>query len=286
MDMWLWFACGSALFAGITAVLSKIGVRGVHSHLATAIRTTVVLAAAWALVLATGRGALVLTVAPRTLAVLALSGLATGASWLCYFRALQLGTVSRVAAVDKSSTILSILLAALLLGEPLGLRVLLAIAILGAGTALMLAPPAVPETGGTRGWFPFAALSAVFAALTAIFGKLSVQALDPNVATAIRTVFVLACAWGMVLLQGLQRDMHKIDRRCWLFLVLSGLATGLSWLCYYQALQTGRVGAVVPIDKLSIVVTVMFSRAFLHEKLVKRAYLGLFLVVVGTLLLL
>lgn len=283
--MWLWFASGSALFAGLTAVLSKIGVRGIHSHLATAIRTTVVLAAAWALVLATGRGALVCTASPQTLGILALSGLSTGASWLCYFRALQLGTVSRVAAVDKSSTILAILLAAFLLGEPLGPRPLLAIAILAAGTALMLTPPAAPEGRGSRGWFLFAALSAVFAALTAILGKLSVQALDPNVATAIRTIFVLACAWGMVLLQGLQHDIHKIDRTSWLFLILSGLATGLSWLCYYQALQSGRVSAVVPIDKLSIVVTVVFSRVFLQEKLAKRGYFGLFLVVAGTLLL-
>lgn len=284
--MWLWLAFGSAFFAGLTTILSKIGVRNVNSHLATAIRTTVVLAAAWALVLCTGRGALAWTVTPRTLGVLALSGCATGASWLCYFRALQLGEVSRVAAVDKSSTILSILLAALLLGEPLGARSLAAIILLALGTALMLGPRTAPAGRGARGWFFFAALSAIFAALTAVLGKLGVQALDSNVATAIRTVFVLIFAWGMVFLQGLQPQLREIDRKSWRFLILSGLATGCSWLCYYRALQSGNVQAVVPIDKLSIVVTVAFSRIFLKEKLTGRSCAGLCLLVAGTFLLL
>lgn len=285
--LWLWLALGSALFAGLTSILSKVGVQRMNSHLATAIRTTVVLAAAWLLVLGTGRGGLVLTITPRTLGVLALSGCATGASWICYFRALQLGNVNQVAAVDKSSTILTMLLAAVLFGEPLGAKSIAAMALMAAGTALMLAKnPFSGEGGGQRGWFLFAALSAVFAALTAIFGKLGVQSLDSNVATAVRTIFVLVCAWALVFWQGRQREIGEIEARSWVFLGLSGLATGLSWLCYYRALQEGNVSVVVPIDKLSIVVTVVFSRVFLRERLSGKSWIGLALIVAGTFLLL
>lgn len=287
--MWLIFAFGSALFAGITAVLAKIGIRQTDSTLATALRTVVVLLFSWLMVFIVGSQATIGQIEIKTLVFLILSGLATGASWLCYFRALQLGDVNRVAPVDKSSTIMTMLLAFLLLGEPLTPAKGAGIVIIGAGTWLMAVKktekPPEGETTKNR-WFLYAFLSAVFASLTAILGKVGIQNIESNLGTAIRTVVVLLMAWMMVFITGKQRDIRTIDRRSWLFLILSGITTGLSWLCYYRALQDGQASIVVPVDKLSILFTVAFSRLLLKEKLSRRGMAGLVLITAGTLVLL
>lgn len=283
--MWILLAFGSALFAGLTAVLAKIGIKGVDSNLATAIRTGIVLVFAWGIVLLGGAPDLS-AISARSYLFLALSGLATGASWMCYFRALQLGDVNQVAPIDKSSTVLTMLLAFLLLGEPITLNMGIGMAALLLGTYLMISPKRGGVEEGSKRWLIPAILSAVFASLTAILAKVGVEEVDSNLATALRTGVVLVMAWILVFAGGKQREIRAIDQKSWLFLVLSALATGLSWLCYYRAIQQGLVSVVVPIDKLSIVVSVLFARVFLHEKLGKRALAGFAILILGTVVLL
>ena len=287
--MWLLAACGgSALFAGATAVLAKLGVRETDSDLVTALRTCVVLAFSWLMVFVAGSQGTLVQVTPRSAAFLVLSGLATGASWLCYFRALSLADVSRVAPIDKSSTALTVLLAIALFGETEGLPLKLGgTALLAVGALLMAAgekndecPEDVPRD---RRWALFAVLSAVFAALTSILAKVGVEGVESNLATALRTGVVLAMAWAIVLARGKQRQLAGIDRHEAAFIALSGVATGASWLCYYYAIQNGPVSVVVPIDKLSILVTVAFSALVLRERLGRRELGGLAFLVAGTL---
>lgn len=281
--LWLGFALGSAFFAGITAVLAKVGMKNVNSTLATAIRTVVVLIFSWWMVFLVGSQAEIARLSGRTLFYLVLSGLSTGASWLCYFRALQLGDVNKVAPIDKSSTVLTILLAFLLLGEPVSAPQIVGVLGIGTGTLLMISRKETDAGGKPDGrWLLVACLSALFASLTSIFGKIGVEGVESNLGTAIRTVVVLGMAWLMVFVTGQQKGIRRIGRRDWLFLLLSGLSTGLSWLCYYRALQDGLASVVVPVDKLSILVTIVFSRLILHEKLSRRAAVGLALLVLGT----
>jgi len=288
--VWIGYALGSAFFAGMTAVLGKLGVRDVDSNLATALRTVVVLALAWAMVLVVGSQGTIGAIAGRTWLFLVLSGLATGASWLCYFRALQVGDVNKVVPVDKTSTVLTMILAVVVLGERLDILVVVAMILIGVGTFLMVershgpvgaASPAGSSESWT--WLLYAGGSAVFAALTAILGKIGIEGVDSTLGTAIRTAVVLVMAWLIVLLQGGQHRIRGIDGRSWLFLVLSGLATGASWLCYYRALQEGPASVVVPIDKLSILVSIGVGAVVFHERLSARAAVGLGLIVAGTL---
>ena len=286
--MWVAFACGSAFFAGITAILAKCGIRETDSTVATAIRTIVVLAFAWVMVAAVGSAGQIGSIKPMTWAFLGLSGLATGASWLCYFKALQLGDVNKVVPIDKSSTVLTMLFAFLLLGEPLSWASVVAMALILAGTLMMIErKPAAPSAGApSKGgsWLVFAVLSAVFASLTAILGKVGIEGVESNLGTAIRTIVVLVMSWVMVAVTGKAGTVRAVPRRELLFICLSGLATGASWLCYYKALQDGLASVVVPIDKLSILVTIGFSRLVFGEKLTARSGVGLALIVAGTLL--
>lgn len=287
--LWLLLAAGSALFAGATAILSKCGVKDIPSNLATALRTIVVALFAWLMVFLTGAQGGLATLSARSLTFLILSGLATGASWLCYFKALQKGDVNKVAPIDRSSTVLTMLLAALLLGEALtwARAGCMALMLLGAVLmALKKSSPVEKEKAKGGGWLLWAVLSALFAALTSILAKLGIENVDSNLATAIRTMVVLALSWGIVFARKEHTHLPKIDRRSALFLALSGVATGASWLCYYKALQLGQAMLVAPIDKLSILITVAFSSLFLKEQLTKRAALGLVLLTAGTLLLL
>lgn len=282
--MWILYACLSAFFAGVTSILSKCGIRKTDSTLATALRTVVVLFFAWGMVFLVGSQGGISQISPKTMLFLILSGLATGASWLCYFRALQLGDINRVVPVDKSSTILSVLFAMLFLGEQesWGLK-LICLSLIAAGTGLMIQKKPTEKTQAKRGWLLYAAASAIFAALTSILGKIGIEGVESNLGTAIRTCVVLVMAWGMVLVQRRQGTAPAFDRRELGFIALSGLATGASWLFYYMALQKGVVSVVVPIDKLSILVTVAFSALVFHERLSRRSALGLALMTVGTL---
>lgn len=311
--MWILYACGSAVFAGVTSILAKCGIRKTNSNVATAIRTIVVLLFSWIMVFVTGAQGGLADLTPKTLLFLALSGLATGASWLCYFRALQLGDVSRVAPVDKSSIILTILLAFVIFHETVSLFKVLGMVMIGAGTFLMIqrtkipvsnhrtnplrstaagrkdSEPQIASTSAVRAshrWLFYAVLSAVFASLTSILAKIGIAGIDSNLGTAIRTCVVLVMAWVVVFATKKQDALRTIPHSELLFICLSGLATGASWLCYYRALQDGPASIVVPIDKLSILVTVAFSCVFLHERLSKRGATGLALVTAGTLLML
>ncbi|HIS44795.1 MAG TPA: EamA family transporter [Candidatus Scatomorpha merdigallinarum] len=280
--LWLFFALGSAFFAGVTAILAKIGIENVNSTLATAVRTVVVLIFSWLMVFIVGSQGGIADITGRTLIFIVLSGLATGASWLCYFRALQLGDVNKVAPIDKSSTVLTILLAFIFLGEPVSLPQGVGVVAIGAGTLLMISKKETAGEVKSNNWLIYALLSALFASLTSIFGKIGVENVESNLGTAIRTVVVLVMAWLMVFITGEQKGIKHISRRSWLFLILSGIATGASWLCYYRALQDGPASVVVPIDKLSILVTIIFSGVVLHEKLTRRAAVGLVLIIIGT----
>lgn len=285
--MWLLYAFGSALFAGMTSVLAKIGIKNTDSNLATALRTIVVLLFSWLMVFIVGSQNTIGAISGYSLLFLILSGVATGASWLCYFKALQLGNVNNVTPVDKSSTILTILLAFFILGETPTVWMGLGVVLLAVGTYLMIQrkeSDASPVR--SKSWLFYAVLSAVFAALTSILGKIGIQGIESNLGTAIRTIVVLIMAWGIVLFQKKHVLIKDIDRKSWVFIMLSGLATGLSWLCYYHALQEGNASLVVPIDKLSIVVTIAFSYLFLKEKLSRKAFIGLLLVISGTMLML
>ena len=279
--MWILFAVGSAFFAGATSVLAKAGIQSVSSDFATAFRTGVVLIFSWLMVFVVGCQNAVSTITPQALVFLALSGAATGLSWLCYFKALSIGNLSKVVAVDKSSTFLTILLA-LIFREPFHWLTGLGIAVMIAGTALMLEKGDAKK--GEKGWLFYAAGSAVFAALQSILGKVGVQDMDSTLATALRTVVVLIFAWAIVLGKKEGGDWKKMTRRDAVLLVLSGITTGASWLCYYRALQTGRASVVVPIDKCSMLFAVALSAIFLKEKQTRRSLLALALVVAGTLM--
>ena len=283
--MWILFAVGSAFFAGVTAILAKCGIRTTDSNVATAIRTVVVLIFAWIMVLVTGSQSPLSGLDGKTVLFLVLSGLATGASWLCYFRALQLGDINKVVPIDKSSTVLTILLAFLLLGEPIGMFQGLGVVLIGAGTFLMIEPKGAGTASASRGkaWMLYAFGSAIFAGLTAILGKAGIQGVDSNLGTAIRTGVVLAMAWVMVLVTGKAKDVRQVPKGELAFICLSGIATGASWLCYYRALQDGPASVVVPIDKLSILVTIAFSYLAFHERLTKKSAAGLAMIVAGTL---
>ncbi len=285
--MWLLFAAASAFFAGITAILAKCGIRQTDSTVATALRTCVVLVMAWVMVPVSGQWAGIQDVTGKSMLFLVLSGLCTGASWLCYFRALQIGDVNRVVPVDKTSTVLTILLALIFLGEGVTPIKTAAMVLIMAGTWLMIEKKqsTAPSAAG-HGWLWYAAGSAFFASLTSILGKIGVSDIGSNLGTAIRTTVVLVMAWGMVFLEGKQRQVVLVPRRELGFLCLSGLATGASWLCYYRALQDGPASVVAPVDKLSILVTVAFSAVVFGEKLSRKAVFGLLLNVVGTLMML
>ena len=285
--MWLGFAVGSAFFAGVTSVLAKCGIKETDSNVATAIRTIVVLFFSWVMVFAAGSFHTLPEVPARTYLFLVLSGLSTGASWLCYFKALQLGDINKVVAIDKSSTVLTILLAFVLLGEPVGLWKLLGIIGIGAGTMLMIQKKeGTSGDGRKKSWMLFACLSAVFASLTAILGKMGITGIESNLGTAIRTGVVLAMAWLVVAVTGKLPQVRHISRRELSFIIRSGFATGASWLCYDRALQDGPASIVVPIDKLSILVTAAFSWIVFREKLSGKAAAGLVLITAGTLVML
>ena len=283
--MWLLFAIGSAFFAGVTAILAKCGIRKTDSTVATAIRTIVVLIFAWMMVFVVGSQDQIQNIDQTTLLFLVLSGLATGASWLCYFKALQIGDINKVVPIDKSSTVLTILLAFLLLGEPIGPFQGLGVVLIGVGTFLMIEKKQqeAPSAASGKGWMLYAFGSAIFASLTAILGKVGIQGVESNLGTAIRTGVVLVMAWVMVLVTGTVNEVRQVPGRELVFICLSGIATGASWLCYYRALQDGPASVVAPIDKLSILVTVAFSGLVFHERLTRRSSLGLALIVAGTL---
>lgn len=305
--MWIIFAILSAFFAGVTAIFAKIGIENVNSNLATALRTIVVAFFAWIMVFVVGSHTTLNEIPLESLIFLILSGVATGASWLCYFKALQMGDVNKVVPIDKSSTVLTIILAGIFLQEPITLIKGMGMCVIAVGTYLMIEPQKVENEQKEverlprefrqrtflyerirsyyrkKAWMFYALLAAVFASLTAILGKVGIVGVESNLGTAIRTMVVLVMAWGIVFAQGLHKHVRQINKKSWIFISLSGLATGLSWLCYYYALQNGLVSVVVPVDKLSILVVILFGRIFLKERLERRALLGLVLVVLGTL---
>ena len=285
--MWILFAFGSALFAGLTSILAKCGIKNTDSNVATALRTIVVLIFSWIMVFITGSHNTLSDISSKTLIFLILSGISTGASWLCYFRALQIGDVNKVTTIDKSSTILTMLMAFILLGEEITLIKGIAMILIGVGTYLMITKKEnVVVNNKNNTWLIYALGSAIFASLTSILGKIGIEGVDSTLGTAIRTIVVLIMAWIVVFVTKKQNTIKDIDKNSWIFLFLSGLATGGSWLCYYKALQTGPASVVVPIDKLSILVTIAFSYIIFKEKLNKKSTLGLLLIIIGTLSLL
>lgn len=284
--MWLVYALASSFFAGITAILAKVGIREVDSSLATALRTIVVLFFTWLMVLITGAYTTISNLTIQTLIFLVLSGLATGASWLCYFKALQIGDVNKVTPIDKLSTVLTMILAVIFFQESITFIKVICIILITIGTYLMIEKKESNHQTTDNQWMIYAFGSAIFASLTSILGKIGVSTIDSHLGTAIRTIVVLIMAWLIVFKQGQQTKIKDIHSKSWLFLILSGMTTGFSWLCYYRALQLGPASIVVPIDKLSIVITIAFSYLILKEKISYRSFIGLVILVIGTLLLL
>lgn len=289
--MWVLYAFGSAFFAGLTSILAKCGIKKADSNVATAIRTIVVLIFSWIMVFVVGAQGQIMDVSEKTWIFLILSGIATGASWLCYFRALQIGDVNRVVPIDKSSTILTIILAFIFFREEISALKLVCVVLITIGTYMMITKKEISQdeqdkTKGSHGWLFYAVLSAVFASLTSILGKVGIEEINSNLGTAIRTAVVLIMAWIVVFVTGKQHTIKHIEKNELGFICLSGLATGSSWLCYYKALQDGLASVVVPIDKLGIVVTIAFSYIVFKERLTIKSFAGLVLIIAGTLLML
>ncbi len=281
--MWILYAAGSAFFAGVTSILAKCGIRKTDSTVATAVRTVVVLIFSWLIVWIVGSAGQISSIDGKTLLFLILSGAATGASWLCYFRALQLGDINKVVPIDKSSTVLTIVLAMIFLQEGISIPKAAAVLAIAAGIFLMIEKKDVQGRKSGKGrWMVYAFGSAFFASLTAILGKIGISGVESNLGTAIRTGVVLVMAWIMVFVTGKQKEVTKIDKKELAFICCSGVATGASWLCYYRALQEGPASAVAPVDKLSVLVTVAFSYFVFGEKLKPRALAGLILLTAGT----
>jgi transporter family protein len=284
--MWITAAVGSAIFAALTSILAKCGIRHTDSDVATALRTVVVLIFSWLMVYIVGSESTITNISGTSLLFLILSGAATGASWLCYFKALALGSVNTVAVIDKTSTVLTVLLAIVLFSETSFLAVkLIGAAVILIGTMLMIEKKqeTVDEASRSRSYILYAVGSAVFAALTSILGKVGITGVESNLGTAIRTIVVLIMAIIVVYAKGKTLSLRTLDKRELLFIVLSGIATGASWLCYYYSIQTGVVSIVVPIDKLSLLGTVFFSYLVFKEKLTKKSFTGLVLITVATL---
>ena len=285
--MWILYAFGSALFAGATSILAKIGIEEVDSHLATALRTIVVLVFSWLMVFIVGSQNQLTAISIKSYVFLILSGMATGASWLCYFKALQLGDVNKVVPIDKSSTILTMVLAFIFLKEDITIPMISGMIAIGIGTYLMIQKKEEEQKQvKNKIWLIYAVLSAVFASLTSILAKVGIENVESNLGTAIRTIVVLIMAWIIVFLQKKHGQVKNISKKSFVFIGLSGIATGASWICYYKALHDGLASIVVPIDKLSILVTVAFAYIFLREKLSRSSMVGLILITVGTLSLL
>ena len=286
--MWIMFAFGSAAFAGLTSILAKCGIKKTDSTAATAIRTIAVLAFSWLMVFIVGSQREITSISLKSWVFLILSGIATGASWLCYFKALSLGDINKVVPIDKSSTVLTIILALIFFGEEITPVKLAAIVLIAVGTFLMIqkreTKASSGEKGKSAGWLIYALLSAVFASLTSILGKIGIDNVESNLGTAIRTAVVLLMAWMMVFITNKQSSLKQIDKKELCFILVSGVATGASWLCYYKALQDGPASVVVPIDKLSILVTVAFSYIVFKEKLSVKSLVGLIMIVAGTLM--
>lgn len=289
--MWVLYAFGSAFFAGITSILAKCGIKKTDSNVATAIRTIVVLIFSWIMVFVVKAQGQITAVSAKTWIFLMLSGVATGASWLCYFKALQLGNVNRVVPIDKSSTILTIILAFIFFKEEINVLRLVCVVLIAIGTYMMITKREISQeeqnkARGSHGWLFYAVLSAVFASFTSILGKVGIEGINSNLGTAIRTIVVLIMAWIVVFATGKQHTIKHIEKKERGFICLSGLATGGSWLCYYKALQDGLASVVVPIDKLSIVVSIVFSYFVFKEKLTIKSFTGLVLIIAGTLIML
>ncbi len=282
--MWLVFALGSALFAGLTSILAKCGIKKTDSDVATGIRTIIVLLFSWLMVFIVGSQNQISAIDGKTLLFLILSGLATGASWLCYFKALQLGDINKVVPIDKSSTVITIILAAIILDEKITLVKGIAIVLIAVGTFLMIEKKKSTNSENKSSWLLFAFGSALFAALTTILGKIGISGVESNLGTAIRTFVVLIMSWIMVLVTGKKDKVKEVPKNEFIFICLSGIATGASWLCYYRALQDGLASVVVPVDKLSILVTILFSYIVFHEKLSVKSAIGLVGIVAGTLI--
>lgn len=283
--MWIISAVLSAVFAGLTSIFAKCGIKKTDSDVATALRTTVVLLFSWIMVFVVGSQNQISSISSRSFLFLILSGAATGASWLCYFKALSCGDVNKVVPIDKSSTVISVLLAIFLLGETDNLAVkLIATAFISVGIFLMVEKKETEQKQEKRQWALFASLSAVFAALTSILAKIGIDGVESNLATAVRTCVVLVMAWLIVLIKGKQKQVKEVDKKELVFICISGVLTGASWLFYYSAIKHGKVSVVVPIDKLSIIVSIAFSYIVFKEKLSKKAFLGLVLMVAGTLI--
>lgn len=283
--LWIIAAILSAFFAGLTSILAKCGIKKTDSDLATALRTVVVLIFSWVMVFVVGSAGSITDISARSLIFLILSGLATGASWICYFKALSMGDINKVVPIDKSSTVLTVLLAIICFGETSNLLIkLIATVILAVGIFLMVEKKKSENKETGHSWIVYAVLAAVFAALTSILAKMGISGVESNLGTAIRTGVVLVMSWIIVFSRGKHTQIKNIDKKELTFIALSGIATGASWLCYYYAIQTGMVSVVVPIDKLSIIVTVAFSGIVFKEKLSAKAFAGLGLMVAGTLL--
>lgn len=283
--MWLLYAVGASFFAGITAILVKIGVENTDSHLLTALRTIVVLIFSWIMVFVVGSQGTIGEVSARTMLFLCASGVTTGVSWICYFHALQIGDVNKVVPIDKSSVVLTILLGVIFLGESMNAAKAVCVVLIAAGTYLMIERRKADEASGkkSKSAIIYALLSAVFASLTALLSKIGIVGIESNLGTAIRTIVVLIMAWLIVFARGKHHQIPEVSRKSWVFIVLSGVATGLSWLCYYRALQDGPISVILPIDKLSILISIAFAYVVFKEKLTKKSAIGLFMIVSGTL---
>lgn len=281
--MWIINAFLSAIFAGMTSILSKMGLEDISSHYVTALRTSVVLVFTWVMYYVTGSS--MQGINSYNFMFIVLSGFATGASWLCYYRALSLADVSQVVPIDKLSTFLTMIFAFVIFHEEVTWVKVVCIFMMFIGTYLMQKRPQ-KELNHDKRWLIYAFLSAIFASLTAILAKIGIENVDSQTVTALRTIVVVIMAWIVVFVTKSYSPIALLNKKQLKAIFFSALATGLSWLCYFAALKEGPASIVVPIDKLSIVISILFAYFVLNEKQSIKTILGLICIVISTLLLL
>ena len=250
--MWIVVAVLSALFAGLTAVLSKGGNEKANSDVVIALRISVIFVCSWIIVFAMGAYKAIATMSANALISIILSGISTGACWICYFKALSIGDASKVAAVDKSSVALSVLLAIIIFPDERSLWwiKLICLVVIIMGTALMTD---IKRDDGKRkiAWLIFALLSAVFSTATSLLGKIGTQDVDSNAATALRTCVILVMAWLIVFCKRETKYIKELKGKEIFFLILSGITTTANWFCYYYAIQKGQVSIDAAVSPVS-----------------------------------
>ena len=281
--MYIIYALLASVFSGLTSVFAKTGIKNIDSLLATFLRTIVISLFLFLIVIWKENLNEIFLLDKKTILFLILSGISNTLLWICYFKALDLGTVSKVTPVDKTSIVLTLILSSLFLNEKITTIKIISIVLILSGTFLTIKK----ESKGSKDnkWIIYAILTAVFTSTTTVLSKIGIESTNTTLITFLRTIVVLIILTTITLFKKKYKSIKDIEKRSWLFIILSGLSTSLSWLFYFKALALGEASIVFPIEKLSLVVSILISIIFLKEKVNKKQIIGIIIIVIGTSLL-